>query len=241
MGAIVKCGNVRWLNMDQHPEVKRLLSRNLTVLGLTVFDAPIAVFGLSLVLRPGVTALIRDLEARGIYTSILSGDDELPVKLVATTLGITSFRARCSPEDKKVYVENLVRAGQKVLFIGDGTNDGPALATATIGMSIPSGGPADVLVPQDKCQASVAEGAADVVLLRPDLIAITTLLDLSQASYGRVVAGLAWSLVYNIVAMALAAGAFVNVRIKPEYAAIGETISVLPVIAIALTLRLWER
>jgi Cu2+-exporting ATPase len=109
-----------------------------------------------------------------------------------------------------------------VIFCGDGTNDAVALAQADIGVHMNSG-------------SDVAQNAADVVLVRPYLGGILVLLDLSKAAFHRIFFNFAWSFVYNLFAILLAAGAFVNARIPPQYAGLGEIVSVLPVILIALS------
>ena len=83
----------------------------------------------------------------------------------------------------------------------------------------------------------VAQCAADVVLVRSSLIDILTLIDLSKASMWRIGCNFGWSILYNTVAILFASGVLVNVRVPPEFAGLGELISVLPVIAIAVQLR----
>jgi Cu2+-exporting ATPase len=111
-----------------------------------------------------------------------------------------------------------------VIFCGDGTNDAVALAQASIGVHVNEG-------------TDVAQSAADVVLTRPDLTGILVLMDLSRAAFLRIVFNFSWAFIYNLFAILLAAGAFVNARIPPQYAGLGEVVSVLPVIAIALQLK----
>ena len=86
----------------------------------------------------------------------------------------------------------------------------------------------------------IAQSAADAVLMRPSLSGILTLMDLSRAFYRRVVFNFTWAFVYNAFAILLAAGAFPHARIPPQYAGLGEIVSVLPVIAIAMQLK-WTR
>ncbi|EMC97281.1 hypothetical protein BAUCODRAFT_147398 [Baudoinia panamericana UAMH 10762] len=89
--------------------------------------------------------------------------------------------------------------------------------------------------------SEIARTAADVVLLRPSLNGLLVLLDLSHAAMHRVYLNFAWSFVYNLFAILLAAGAFVHARIAPQYAGLGEIVSVLPVILVALQLRFFTR
>ncbi len=87
----------------------------------------------------------------------------------------------------------------------------------------------------------VAQSAADAVLVRPALSGILVLIDLSHAAIRRIIFNFSWSFIYNTFAILLAAGAFVNVRIHPQYAGLGELFSVLPVILIAVQLRWFKR
>jgi Cd2+-exporting ATPase len=89
--------------------------------------------------------------------------------------------------------------------------------------------------------SDVAQTAADVVLMRPSLGGILVLLDLSKAAFHRIFFNFTWSFVYNLFAILLAAGAFVNARILPQYAGLGEIFTVLPVILIVLQLRCFKR
>ena len=113
------------------------------------------------------------------------------------------------------------------MFCGDGTNDAVALAQASIGMHINEG-------------TDIAQSAADAVLMRPSLSGILVLIEISRAFHRRVVFNFTWSFVYNVFAILLAAGAFPRARIPPQYAGLGEIVSVLPVIAIAMELK-WAR
>jgi Cd2+-exporting ATPase len=178
-------------------------------------------------LRLDASRTVAELQKRGIEVSIVSGDDEGPVSAVARQLNITSVHSRCTPADKLQFVKELTDDRKIVIFCGDGTNDAAALAQATIGVHINEG-------------TDVAQSAADVVLVRSSLSGIITLIDLSKASMLRIAFNFGWSFVYNTVAILLASGALVNARIPPEYAGLGELVSVLPVIAIALQLR-WAK
>ena len=124
----------------------------------------------------------------------------------------------------------MIKQGKKVLFCGDGTNDAIALAQADIGVHMSS-------------EASItgagaaASSAADAVLIRPSLGGIKALFALSNAVHRRIILNFVWAAVYNTVAILFAAGAFVDVRIPPAYAGLGEIVSVLPVVLIAMQLK----
>lgn len=114
-----------------------------------------------------------------------------------------------------------------MVFCGDGTNDAAALAQATVGVHMNGG-------------SDLAESAADVVLMQPGLSGLLAMMDVSKLATNRIKFNFAWSFVYNLFAILLAAGAFVNARIPPEYAGLGELVSVLPVVAAAVLLR-WSK
>ena len=223
-GKVVKAGNSRWLGLDDHPAVKDFLSQGYTTLCATVDGKIAAIFGLQDSLRSDARQTVAELQRRSIEVSIVSGDDEGPVSVVARQLGITSIRSKCTPADKTQFIKDLTDAGKITIFCGDGTNDAVALAQATIGVHMNEG-------------TDVAQSAADVVLVRSSLIDILTLIDLSKASMLRIAFNFGWSFVYNTLAILFSSGALVEVRILPEFAGLGELISVLPVIAIAMQLR----
>ncbi|KAI9808718.1 MAG: hypothetical protein M1825_003870 [Sarcosagium campestre] len=229
-GIRVRAGNSRWLEAEDLPLVKSLLSRDLSVFCVSVGDELVAVFGLEDSVRPDAGIVVSELKRRGIAVSMVSGDDSGAVKSIADQLGLSpsDVRSRFSPGDKQKYIQDLMDRGRKVvLFCGDGTNDAVALAQATIGLHITGG-------------TDIAQNAADAVLVRPLLRGVLLLIDVSRASYHRIVFNFAWAFLYNLFAILLAGGAFVYARIPPQYAGLGELVSVVPVIFIALQLK-WAR
>ncbi|KAI8963339.1 heavy metal translocatin [Daldinia sp. FL1419] len=240
-GLHIQAGNSRWLDTESHPHVQAVLSNGYTAFCVTIDSKLQAVFGLADTVRQDAKLTIAELQKRNIAVSMLSGDDHGVVRSVAYSLGIPVENAlsRCSPADKRAYIQKLFgeNAGKDnkerpvVVFVGDGTNDAVALAQATIGVHVNSG-------------TDVAQSAADVVLMRPSLGGIITMMDVSRAAIRRVAFNFGWSFVYNVFAILLAAGAFVNAgknaRIPPEFAGLGELVSVLPVIVVAVSLR-WAK
>ena len=226
-GAAISAGNSRWLGVDSSPQVQSLLSQGLTVFCVLINNDLHAIFGLEDSLRPDTMSVVSSLVSQGITVSIVSGDDDGAVQTVAAKLGIppSNTKSRCSPSDKQKYLQDLIGDTQDVvIFCGDGTNDAVALAQASIGLHVNEG-------------TDVAQSAADAVLTRPALTGILVLMDLSRAAFLRIAFNFAWAFVYNLFAILLAGGAFVNARIPPQYAGLGEVVSVLPVIAIALQLK----
>ncbi|KAK4574266.1 hypothetical protein LTR86_002027 [Recurvomyces mirabilis] len=230
-GTQVRCGNSRFLSLEEVPEVQRLLRIGLTVFCVTIKHNPMCFFGLSDRVRPETNLVLAELKNRKIAISILSGDDAGATELLAAQLGVPSsnLRSRCSPADKQNYLKDLARGKRdRIVFCGDGANDAVALAQADIGVHMSTG-------------SEIAQTAADVVLLRPSLIGLLVLLDLSNAAMHRVYLNFAWSFVYNLFAILLAGGAFVHARIAPQYAGLGEVVSVLPVILVAWQLRFFTK
>ncbi|CEI40342.1 unnamed protein product [Fusarium venenatum] len=230
-GQRLKAGNSRWLGLSENPLVCTLLAQGYTVFCFTVNDDLRAVYGLQDELRHDALETVKALHMRGLSVHVVSGDDDEAVQNLATKLNIprNNVCSRTSPAGKKDYIQTLLGNGNDhkkpvVVFCGDGTNDAVALAQATIGVHVNEG-------------TDVAQSAADVVLMRPALSGIITMIDASRKSVNRIKFNFSWSFVYNTFAVLLVAGAFVNARIPPEYAGLGELVSVLPVILAAVLLR----
>ncbi|KAF2239025.1 putative copper-transporting ATPase [Viridothelium virens] len=239
-GKVIRGGNARWLNVESDELVQHILSEGRTVFCVTLDSELFAIYGLSDTVRPEAAGTIAKLKESGIQVSLLSGDDAGAVQCIASQIGLNpdEARSRCSPSDKQAYIQDLlaVSVGTKkaiVVFVGDGTNDALALTQATMGMHMSTG-------------TDVAESAADVVLVRPSLEGVLTAINVSHAAVRRIGFNFAWSFVYNILALLFASGALISahrgraIKIPPQYAGLGELISVLPVIATAVGLK-WAK
>ncbi|KAF4969606.1 hypothetical protein FSARC_3185 [Fusarium sarcochroum] len=233
-GQRLKAGNPRWLGLSDDPLVQSRLAQGNTVFCFTINDQLQSVYSLQDELRQDALETVEALHMRGISVHVVSGDDNEAVQTLASKLSIPrdNVRSRTSPAEKKDYIQTLLgtatdRKKPVVVFCGDGTNDAVALAQATIGVHMNEG-------------TDVAQSAADVVLMRPTLSGIVTMIDASRKSVNRIKFNFFWSFLYNTFAVLLAAGAFVNARIPPEYAGLGELVSVLPVIVAAVLLR-WSK
>lgn len=238
-GAKLRAGNSRWLGVSGNPMVESVLSAGYTAFCFMIDDTLIAVFGLEDRLRPDALSTVQKLQANKVTVHMISGDDDGAVRSIASQLRIPddNVRSRCTPGEKQAYIQQLLArptngSSKKakepvVMFCGDGTNDAVALAQATIGVHMNEG-------------TDVAKSAADVVLMRPALGGVVTAMTVSRKSIHRIAFNFGWSFVYNTVAVLLASGAFVRARIPPEFAGLGELVSVLPVIAAAVMLR-WAK
>lgn len=147
--------------------------------------------------RPDAGAAIAALKARGLRTAMLTGDNEPTAQMVGSEVGIDDVRARLQPEEKVAALKALARSGKGVAFVGDGVNDGPALATATLGIALSSG-------------TDVAREAAAVTLMRPDLRLVPAALDIASRTRRTISQNLGWAFVYNLIGIPLAASGMLS-------------------------------
>ncbi|MDT8880191.1 heavy metal translocating P-type ATPase [Halomonas saccharevitans] len=180
---------------------------------------PRAWFALHDQLREDARETVEALKARGLAVELLSGDTESAVAAMAGRLGIATWQAAASPEDKLARIQALQADGERVAMVGDGINDVPVLAGADVAIAM--NGATDL-----------ARTRADAVLLGPRLGRIVEAIATSRATRRIIRQNLAWSLIYNVSALPLAAMGFV----PPWLAAIGMSASSLVVVGNALRL-----
>ncbi|KAJ4251055.1 hypothetical protein NW762_011706 [Fusarium torreyae] len=224
----LQAGNVRWTNADNLKEVARLQRGGLTTLVVTRDSKPLIAFGLSAQIRPEAVRVIAELQSRNISVHLVSGDQIKAVEAIAATVGISAenVAGERTPPEKREYVASLMEdKSRRVLFCGDGTNDAVAVAQANVGAQMGGG----------LTSSDVTQGAADVILLN-GLEGIPFLLDISSAAFRRMYFNFVWSGVYNLLAVTMASGAWVEFRIPPRYAGLGEMVSVVPVILAAVSM-----
>ena len=179
----------------------------------------LARFTLADTLHPGARALVEGLRARGIETTIASGDSAGAVERTARALEVARHLAGLSPEGKLDEAARLTACGERVLMLGDGVNDAPALAGAHVSVAMGRG-------------AAAAAARADAVLLGDDPDGLLAGIDVARRARRIVKQNLAWALGYNIVALPLAAAG----AVPPWAAAIGMSLSSLAVAGNALRL-----
>lgn len=165
-----------------------------TVINLVVDDQLAAGFALGDTLRPESKQAVKKLKDMGIEVALLTGDSTPVAASVASHLGLTHYFAEVLPEHKDEKVSQLQAEGKYVAMVGDGVNDAPALARADLGIAIGSG-------------TDVAVQSADVILIDSNPMDVVGVIELSKASYRKMVQNLIWATAYNLVAIPLAAGA----------------------------------
>jgi P-type Cu+ transporter len=171
-------------------------------------------------IKPSAAAAMAALRRLGLRPVLLTGDNEATARAVAAAVGIDDAIAGVLPADKAAALRDLQNRGHRVAMVGDGMNDGPALATADLGMAIGTG-------------TDVAISAADVILLREDLTVVPDAIALARTALKSIRRNLAWAFGYNIAAVPLAAAGFLN----PLIAAAAMTMSSVLVVANSLRLR----
>jgi Cu2+-exporting ATPase len=174
-------------------------------------------------LRPNVAATLEMLQQVGIRTALVSGDNKNAVEDLAVELGITDFHFECTPETKLEIIEAAQRDGDIVVMVGDGINDAPVLAGADTSIAPAHG-------------ALLAQTSADIIMLGDSLEPLMTALRMSARTMRIVRQNLAWAIVYNALALPLAAAG----HVPPWLAAIGMSASSLIVVLNALRLGRFE-
>lgn len=185
-----------------------------------------AVLALADQVRPEATAAVRTLQGMRITVVMLTGDARSVAQGVARSLGIETVFAEVLPEQKAERIQQLKRRGQHVAMVGDGVNDAPAMLNADVSIAIGAG-------------TSVAVEAGDVVLVRNDPRDVARIIQLSRATYRKMVQNLWWAVGYNVVALPLAAGVLApwGVVLSPAIGAVLMSASTLIVAANAQLLR----
>jgi P-type Cu+ transporter len=148
-------------------------------------------------IRPSAAAAVADLRALGLDCVLLTGDNEATARAVADSIGITEVVAGALPAGKVEVIRGFQAQGRSVAMVGDGINDGPALAVADLGLAVGSG-------------TDVAINAADLIVVRDDLQVVPAAVDLARRTLRTIRGNLAWAFGYNVVAIPLAALGLLN-------------------------------
>jgi len=147
--------------------------------------------------RPSAAAAVAGLRRLGLRTVLLTGDNEATAQAVAAEAGVDEVIAGALPGRKVAVIRDLQARGRSVAMVGDGVNDGPALAAADLSLAVGSG-------------TDVAICAADLILLRDDLGVVPEAIRLARGTFRTIRRNLAWAFGYNIAAIPLAAAGFLN-------------------------------
>ncbi|MFP5352958.1 MAG: copper-translocating P-type ATPase [Actinomycetota bacterium] len=208
-------------------EVRSWKERGAAVLYLLEGDRVLGAFALEDEVRPESRRAVQALHALGIKVAMITGDAEQVAAGVAKELGIDEHFAEVLPEDKDSKVAELQSRGLRVAMVGDGVNDAPALARADVGIAIGAG-------------TDVAIESAGVILASDDPRSVVGVIELSKASYRKMVQNLVWATGYNAFAIPLAAGvlAWAGFTLSP---AVGAILMSISTIVVALNAQLLRR
>src|SRR5438105_13652107 len=231
-GRTVLVGNRRLLERNGvtpglEREAEGLRAEATTALYVAADGRMIGLIAVADRIRPTANGAVSALHDLGIRVLLLTGDSRVTAEAVARTLGIDEVRAEVLPGDKAAEVRRLEEQGRQVAMVGDGVNDAPALAAATVGIAIGAG-------------TDVAIETAGVILMKDDPADVPAALVLARRVRGKIKQNLFCAAIYNLIAIPLAAGVLypsLGILLKPAWAALAMSASTVTVTVNALLLR----
>ena len=226
---VVEVGGPRLLaerSLEPLPIARAWDAQGRTVLHVVVDGRVTGAIAVEDEIRPESNEAIEELHRLGVRVAMITGDSQAVADSVARRLGIDEVAAQVLPADKAAAVKRFQEGGRKIGMVGDGVNDAPALATADVGIAIGAG-------------TDVAVESAGIVLVRSDPRDVVSAIQLSRASYSKMVQNLIWATGYNVVAIPVAAGLFVpwGIDLPMAVGAIAMSLSTIIVAANAQLLR----
>ena len=221
-----KIFNILKLSNTKQNDEETLTNNGNSIIYVIENSTIIGLIGVSDVIRENINDVINKLKENKINVIMLTGDNTSAAKIISNKLGITNVISNVLPKEKVDVIKNLQIEGHHVMMVGDGINDAPALATATIGVSINSG-------------TDIAGNASDVIIMNDDLTKINNLIKISHKTIKNIKENLFWAFFYNILMIPIAIGFFKSfgLSMSPMIAGIGMTLSSLFVVFNALRLR----
>ncbi|HEY4931561.1 MAG TPA: heavy metal translocating P-type ATPase [Terriglobales bacterium] len=232
-GKKIEIGGPRLLSEEKVtvlPEVEKQTatwaSEGKTVLSVVADGKLLGAFAVEDEIRPESHEAVTELHKLGIRVAMITGDSKTVADSVARRIGIDEVAAEVLPADKASAVKRFQSGGKRVAMVGDGVNDAPALATADVGIAIGAG-------------TDVAIESAGIVLVRSDPRDVVGAIELSRATYRKMIQNLVWATAYNLVAIPIAAGLFVRwgLDLPMSVGAVAMSLSTIIVAANAQLLR----
>ena len=224
-------GNARILKEFNVPNYYQEDENILTKEGCSIIyvvkdNKVISLIGVKDIIRSESPYVIDTLKKMGKEVIMLTGDNESTARVIASSLKITKVISNVMPKDKSSVIKKLLNENKKVMMIGDGINDAPSLALASIGVSLKSG-------------TDIASNEASVILMNNNLKSILNLYTISEKTIKNIKQNLFWAFFYNMCMLPVAIGLFtkLGLNMNPMLASIAMTLSSLTVILNALRLK----
>ena len=219
------------LNKSAEEQIRRLAEEGKTPLLFSDEKNLLGIIAVADTIKPDSAEAIRQLREMGIYTVMLTGDNEITARAIAEKAGVDDVIASVLPNGKEAIVREYQSQG-KVLMVGDGINDAPALTRADLGVAIGAG-------------SDIAIDAADVVLMKSNLLDVPAAIRLSKATLRNIHENLFWAFFYNVICIPLAIGLYqiifgFNWEMNPMLGAAAMSLSSFTVCSNALRLNLLD-
>lgn len=206
---------------------EELLKQGKTVLYFSDENNIIGIIAVADTIKDTSYKAIKELKRNNIEVVMLTGDNKIVAETIGNKLEIDKIISEVLPQEKQIKIETLQKQGKKVVFVGDGINDSPALAKADVGLAIGSGN-------------DIAIESADIVLMKDNLLDVVTAIKLSKSVIKNIKMNLFWAFFYNSIGIPIAAGIFylnLGFKLSPMIGAAAMSLSSVCVVLNALRLK----
>lgn len=212
---------------NQQSEIEKLSSQGKTVIYVLFDGKLVGAIALADIIRPESKSAIANLQSQGIKCMMLTGDNKLVAKWVASEIGLDEYFAEVLPHQKAEKIKEVQGRGLTVAMTGDGVNDAPALAQSDVGIAVGAG-------------TDVAIETADIILVRSNPKDVAAIIGLAKATYNKMIQNLWWATGYNVIAIPAAAGVLYKfgIILSPAVGAIFMSLSTVIVAINAKALKL---
>ncbi len=230
-GEIILAGNMRLMeeNSVEINLTEDYRKEGKTVLYFALGGRLIGIIALMDTIKEDAKEAVEMLRRMNLKTVMITGDNKVTAGAVKELVGIDEMYAEVMPEDKEEKIRQIRAGGKRVIMVGDGINDAPALARADIGMAIGTG-------------TDVAIESADIVLMKSSVMDVVNTIALSKQVMLNIKENLFWAFFYNVIGIPVAAGVFAGagLELSPHFAALAMSLSSVFVVSNALRLRYFK-